>query len=137
MGRNPKPTAELQANGTMKKHPGRYAERTKNEPTEIAPLGDPPAHLTAPVKAAFREIVATIPPGVAWKSDRLTIELAAMLLTEVRASPTTVPAARLTRLQSLLASLGLSPVDRTRVSIKPPPGAPAPEGRDPARFFKH
>lgn len=89
-------------------------------------LGDPPDGLKDTKHTKFRscwyEIVRAIPPGVALDSDRFTVEIAARLLARLRSTDPLVglSAAELGSLQRALASLGMTPADRSKVGAAPP-----------------
>lgn len=113
--RNPLPTNIKALRGTLRK------DRTNpHEPKPRGEIGDPPDHLSEAARACWSELVEHMPPGVAFDSDRLSLELAACLLAEFRADPAGFMAAKLTRLHSLLASFGMTPSDRSRVAVADP-----------------
>jgi phage terminase small subunit len=111
MGKMPTPTAILDAKGTFIKHP---EYKRPNEPIVTAPLGSPPAHLTAEQKKAWKEIAKQIPPGVAKQADRLSLEMMSVLLCKFRTG--NAKAAETAQLINLLARFGMTPADRTKVS---------------------
>jgi hypothetical protein len=76
--------------------------------------------LAPTVAACWREIVELTCEGVLARSDRLIVEHAAYQLAELRARQWRAPPAVLLRYECTLARLGLSPVDRARVSAAPP-----------------
>ena len=93
---------------------------------DLPPLGDPPRHLSREERAAWRSIVDASPDGVLSGPDRIIMEVAARLLALLRAGE--LPAAKMPVLTRVLASLGMTPVDRSRIA---PPAPPKPEGDDP------
>jgi hypothetical protein len=98
------------------------------EPRDLRPLGEPPACLRGVALAAWRDIAATLAPGVLTSGDRFAVEIVARLLAKMRA-PGGLTAAEIARLQRGLGSLGMSPVDRSRVSgggLAKPEYAPSP-----------
>jgi hypothetical protein len=125
-GRPRKPTKLHVLQGTR---PGATTRDRAAEP-ECAPLGEPPAHWTAAVEAGseseekaarikvaiWHEIVAALPPGVITEADRFTVEIAVELLVRLRLGLTS--AAEIGNLQRALASLGMTPADRSKVGVK-------------------
>jgi len=115
MPRPRKPTNLLMLSGALDHDRKRYADRA-GEPADDRTLGPPPETLEAPIRAAWLEIERLAPWLVF--ADRLAVEIAARLLVFVRiagaggASP-----AHLSRLQAALGALGLTPVDRSKVSM--------------------
>jgi phage terminase small subunit len=97
------------------------------EPRDLRPLGEPPATLRGAALAAWREIAASLAPGVLSAGDRFALEIVARLLAKMR-TPAGLTAAEIARLQRGLASLGMTPADRSRVApvlAKPEPaGSP-------------
>ena len=111
---NRKPTKILELKGAYKRNPSR---RRGAEPTPSAPLGPPPPHLDDDTKAVWQELVEILPPGVLWSSDRVMLEIASCLLVEYRRDPAGFQTSRLSQLRGCLGSLGLSPADRSKVSV--------------------
>lgn len=118
MGRPRKPTTLLAINGGLDKNPGRYADRA-HEPVEQRALGPAPGHLEPKAQLAWSEIERIAPEGVLTHADRLAVEMAAVLLAQFRRAGELMPIPALTRLQSLLGDLGLSPAARSKVSVFP------------------
>ena len=123
-----KPTALLAINGGLAKNPGRYTDRV-NEPQSNGPIGDAPAGFNKARKAIWNEVVSTVPDGVLQKSDRLIVELISGWLFDLRAGEATV--ADKAQLRMALASLGMTPADRSRVSATKEDTA----ADDPLRFL--
>jgi hypothetical protein len=97
------------------------------EPRDLAPLAEPPASLRGPALAAWREIVASVAPGVLTAGDRFALEIVARLLAKMR-SRAGLTAAETSALQRGFASLGMTPADRSRVApaLAKPESAPSP-----------
>ena len=112
MARPRTPTAELEARGGFLKHPERKSARA-GEPKPTGELGDPPEELNRDEKKVWREVAALIPPGVAKNSDRIAMELIACLLGKFRRNRASV--GEINQLLSLLAKMGMTPADRSRV----------------------
>ena len=139
MGRPRKPVQLLELNGSLKKHPDRRRNPGPNDPR---PFGDPPDRLPAEIRPYWLELTSMTAPGVLAISDRWAVELAARLyfkavnepdipaILELAATAGLSPAEtkrlirsqmitgnELSNLRSLLASLGLTPADREKLSI--------------------
>jgi hypothetical protein len=115
-GRPRKPTELHALEGTR---PGATTRDRGAEPA-CNPLGPPPASLKNKRGEAclncWHEIVGALPPGVITESDRFTVEIAARLLARFR-GPAGLKASELSSLQRALSSLGMTPVDRSRVGV--------------------
>lgn len=109
----------LRLRGSHKNHPARLKKR-ENEPENVKPLRDPPAHISKHDKAAYREIVELSIPGVLGEADSLAVEQAANLLVKCRGfgEPPTATERRL--LFSYLGQMGMLPADRAKISIPKP-----------------
>jgi phage terminase small subunit len=112
MGRIPVPTEILDARGSFLKHPER---RRPNEPQEARPLGNAPMCLTPEQKKLWREIARNLPPGVGKISDRYAFEILVRLLAKERAD--SINNNERGQLIKLLGSFGMTPADRSKVSI--------------------
>lgn len=113
-----KPTNVLELSGALDKNPQR---RRPNEPKPNAVLGEPPAHLSDAEAGCWREIEHHAPPGVFGDSDRFSVEMAAVLLNNFRTDGTSMKAAMLTRLATLLQQFGMTPASRSTVMVEKPP----------------
>lgn len=138
-GRPRKPTALLELNGAFKHNPDRARP---NEPKELRPLGDPPARLPIEVLPFWREIVDMVIGGVLTYRDRWCVELAARLMWKsTHAIPAeailelaragelgtdvikamvareTISSSEQATLNRLLASMGMTPADRSKLSV--------------------
>jgi hypothetical protein len=83
------------------------------------PLGSAPAHLNDSQKGIWDELVKAIVPGVLAQSDRMILEIASVLLAEFRENGT-LSVGNMSHLISVLARLGMSPADRSKVSLPDP-----------------
>ncbi len=122
MARPRKPTALHVLNGTLAHDPARFADRA-HEPRCTDPLGEPLDTMQLDQRAAWIEIERLAP----WlrAADRLAVELAAALLAQFRLTGVAAfPPPLLTRLETMLGRLGLTPSDRSKVTM---PQAPRPE----------
>ena len=111
-----KPTQLLSISGALATNPGRYADRM-NEPRSSEPAGDPPPVFNKAMKGIWIEIVSLIPSGVLQRSDRILLEVICHLINDLRTGQSTV--ASIAQLRMALASLGMTPADRSRVSAAP------------------
>lgn len=138
-GRPRKPTAILELNGAFKHDPRRARP---NEPKDDRPFGDPPERMPLEIRPFWYELVGYCAPGVLKVSDRWAIELAARLMHKAVSTPNMAVAlelvntleltkadaramlqreditgAELSTLRTLLSSLGMTPADRTKLSV--------------------
>lgn len=114
MGRPRTPTNVLDARGAFARHPERKRARAA-EPEPASELGEPPEHFTAEQSACWREFARLAHRDVMADADRIAVEMAAVLLADFRADPSGFSSAKYQRLQSLLATFGMTPADRSRV----------------------
>ena len=119
MGRHRLPTDILEQRGAFK-HDPRRAEDRAGEPKPEAGIGDPPAYFDATKKAAWKEIVTKCHDGVLSDADAIAVEVASILLAEMRADPGSFAISKIARLNSLLSQFGMTPADRSRVKVRSP-----------------
>jgi hypothetical protein len=137
---NRKPTALHELTGYYKKNPGRRPKGV--EPRNTSPLGDPPERLPVEARPFWHELADIAPLGVLTASDRWAVELAARFMAKAIHGPDipailelakelelgkreiknlinsqTISSTELSTLKSLLSSMGLTPVDRAKLSI--------------------
>lgn len=110
-----KALAELEASGATKVNPGRYADR-KNTPKPTAPIGTAPKHLSPEQKAAWKEVIKFAPNGVLSGADRALLEITVHQLVEFRAGRL-IRASEIGTLITCLSKLGMTPSDRSRLSV--------------------
>jgi hypothetical protein len=121
------PTIVLESRGALAHDAKRYAHRA-SEPKPTDPLGTPPPHLTKEQKKVWKELASTAPPDVLTVCDRWVVEAAVLLMTRVRTG--IFNTADIAQLRSCLASLGMTPADRSRVSVSRPEINPNDEWSD-------
>jgi phage terminase small subunit len=113
MARPRKPTAILEANGAFDKNP----QRRRQDLASNEPIGAPPHWLTDAEATIWRETVLIAPVGLFTAPDRYMLaqfcELQAKL--EKRVINTT----ERNILTRLIAAMGMTPADRSRVSASP------------------
>lgn len=119
MGRPRTPSNVLALRGAHKKHPERARERA-NEPEASGDIGPAPESLSPEAKACWDEIVRVAHAGTLSSGDRLVVEYGAQLLATLRAAKWDVPSALLARWEGFLSKLGMTPADRSRVSVGKP-----------------
>lgn len=121
MPRHRKPTNLLLLNGAIDHDPKRYANRTQ-EPKPTGDLGAPPAHFEEQLTQIWNELVEQVPPGVLTSADRFILEITCSLTLKMR--NLTISTGETTQLISCLGRLGLTPADRSRVTVDPSVSTP-------------
>ena len=120
MARPRKPTKILELKGSFRGRPGREKQR-EGEPKPAADVGRPPRHLTTEQKKVWREITSKTPEGVITAMDRCSLEIVCVLLDRFRQANAGIAerlqAAELSALMRGLSSLGMTPADRSKVSV--------------------
>ena len=120
MPRPTKPTAVLEQTGAFRHDPQRARVR-KHEPQPKGPLGPAPKHLNKGQQACWRELSRIAPPRVLTVSDRWLVEITARLMAKLRnPRARNLTASEMTQLTNCLARMGLTPTDRTKVSVPEP-----------------
>jgi len=118
MARPRKPTSILELNGAFRHDPNRARP---NEPRDVRALGNVPSRLPADVVPFWLELAAMVIGGVLTFRDRWAVELAARLMEKaVRETPDPeekITSSELSTLRSLLAALGMTPADRSKLSV--------------------
>ena len=109
-----KPSAIKRLAGAYKKDPGR---ENKNEPKPRYGIGEAPDFFTDEKQKIWDEIVSQMAPGVLTNMDRIWLEQAVELLYKARTGD--IPAAERTILMNSLNKLGMNPVERQKISVKP------------------
>lgn len=129
-----KTSASHRLSGAFASHPKRELERAQ-ELMDPRVLGDPPRALSAAQKACWREIAGTCLPGVLSRSDRIALHLASCLFASFKADSADFSAAKLGRLESLLASFAMTPTARTRIQSRDVLAGTFGDGNDPSNPF--
>ena len=109
---NPRKSTDHLSKSTLKQNPGRYAGRSQ-EPVLTSPLGASPAHLSAEQKKIWADLVKRVAKGVLFSCDINIVELTTRLTEKMRSGEMT--ATEISQYRGCLASLGVTPADRTRV----------------------
>lgn len=114
MARHKVPTAIKEVRGSYKKHPER---RTDGEPTPTRGIGPPPEHFDEAHQALWNEVVSVMYAGVLGEADRLALETMVRLVYLMRTDFENMTAAQITRLTGLFGQFGMTPADRTKITI--------------------
>lgn len=139
MARPRKPTALLELSGAFREHPNR---KRPNEPVDSRNLGDPPGRLASDAVPFWAEIADMVTGGILTYRDRWAVELAARLMEKAVRVPSaeamlevirtselspaearalvireSISSSELSVLRSLLAALGMTPADRSKLSV--------------------
>jgi hypothetical protein len=109
-GRKPTPTHLKVIMGNPGKRP--FAS---GEPVVVEPLGNPPADWKPIAKALWHEIANQIPPDVATKADRISVEMLVRLVAKVREKPVELTPALAAQIRASCAEFGMTPSARTRL----------------------
>lgn len=105
---------------------GSFAHNPQRDRSDVVPQCSdpfpekPPMLLSDAEEKAFLEIKALIPPGVAFSSDVILVELCSVLLVEFRRKRGKSSPAILTRLNACLNALGLTPSGREGLKVAKP-----------------
>ena len=113
---NRKSTAVLEAKGSFKKNP----QLKRIDPPVSDEIGGPPSYFDENECNVWHELLETSPKGVLKSSDRTALEIASTLLSDYRKDRKSFNNARINSLQKALASLGRTPVDRSRLAAPEP-----------------
>ena len=111
-----KTTAVLEAKGSFKKNP----QLKRVDPKTSDEIGPPPAYFDDVERRVWQEFIETSPEGVLTQSDRIILEIASTLLSDYRKNRASFNTSRVNILQRALASLGMTPLDRSRI-VAPQP----------------
>lgn len=120
MARPRTPTKVLDARGAFKKDPQRKRE---GEPEVKEPVGSVPKYFDDMQKAAWKQITTQAPMGVLTEADTMAVEMASILLAEMRTDWDSFTVGKIGRLQALLGQFGMTPADRARLNIGKPKDA--------------
>ena len=105
------PTKIKQLRGTIRK-----SRINTNEPIPKKEIGLPPACLNESQQAVWNEILSISCHGVLTIADRILLEIPARLLAEYRVSGK-LSAGERGQLISCLSKMGLTPADRSKISV--------------------
>lgn len=109
------PSAVLEARGAFAQNPDR--KREDFESGEFDTVA--PEYFTAAQTVVWAELVRLLPPSVLQATDRMAVELVARLVARFRSiNDADVTMAQVAQIRTALATLGMTPADRSRVSAK-------------------
>ena len=111
-----KPTAQLEAAGAFKANPARAR---LNEPDTGRGVGPAPDWCSAEVRAAWDDIVRDTAPGVWQSSDRVFLEVLSGQVARYREEQEGFAVQRMVVFLGMLKLAGMTPADRSRVSVPP------------------
>ena len=110
----------LELNGAFKKNPDRREARAR-EPRPNSPLGDPPAEFNDREKAMWFELADIAPAKVLTGADRWVVEVTCKVMAKVREDGIGgrhgVTVGELSQLMVGLRTMGLTPADRSKISV--------------------
>ncbi len=110
-------TKILELKGAFKRNP----QRKRSEPTCANQLKKTaPRYLNSDQKAAWRKIIKIAPPGVLQESDEMIVASVACLWAEFLQGPALMHPQKLLRLEIQLGRLGMTPSDRSKVTVEKP-----------------
>lgn len=116
-----KPMALRELHGTANRNKQR---NNTNAPKPKRGIGPPPEHLSAAQARAWDYLVSVMFEGVLGESDRPTMEILACLFARFRAvnyddlEAKTLSGTELAMLQKIMASYGMSPADREKITVE-------------------
>ena len=111
------PTKVLELKGAFEKNPQRKRE---GEPVPVGEVAPPPTHLNAREQRVYIELVEAAPPGVLTSADTQVVSIAARLEAEWRRDGSKFPAGKIGQLVKALAQMGMTPADRSKISLGKP-----------------
>jgi len=101
--------------GAWDKNPNR---RRTGTPKSENPFGNPPKYFAADEKKCWKEILENALPGVLTGADRWVAETACIIMAKMRRREN-MHGNEMSLLVTCLSKLGMTPVDRTRLSATP------------------
>ena len=111
-----KPTVQLEASGAFKANPARARH---SEPNTGRGIGPAPDFLPEEQRKVWDEIVSDCAPGVFQSSDRTMMRVFTRLVAEFDADPAGFGGRKYQTMLALFARCGMTPSDRSRVSVPP------------------
>lgn len=91
--------------------------KNKDEPEPARGIGPAGDVLTDYEKQIWDEVVGHMYAGVLGEADRIALEMMCRLIAEMRLNFEEMTAAKLTQLSALLGRFGMTPSDRTKITI--------------------
>lgn len=117
MGRNPTPTAVLDARGSFIAHPENKRD-AEPKPRHLLSR-TPPKDLKEGEKVIWKELMKILPPGVAYNSDLWAIRHLVIIETKSR-GPDGITDSEHTKLLAYLDRFGLNAAARTKIQVEAP-----------------
>ena len=116
----PKPRKHVSQLGEVnrKRNSGRYKSRA-DEPKPASFNEKAPDYFTEDQQTIWADLVARVPTGVLKRCDVFILELTVILTEKMRAGG--LKASEVGQYRGCLASLGITPADRSRVQVPPAP----------------
>lgn len=114
MGAPRKPTALKEVQGTAHRNKQR---QNPDEPKPSRGIGPAPDHLGENISEIWDEVVSNMYAGVLGEADRIGLETMARLIHLMRTDFDSMSGAQLSRLNGLLSQFGMTPADRTKISV--------------------
>ena len=112
------PSNVLEARGAFAHNPDRTREDFESGVFDKSA----PAYFSEEQVAVWNEMVGLLPESVLQATDRMAVELTSRLVARFRAlDDCDVSMAQVAQIRTALASLGMTPADRSRVSSKKAP----------------
>ncbi len=112
------PSNVLEARGAFAHNPDRAREDFESGAFDKVA----PAYFNACQVLVWNEMVGLLPESVLQATDRMAVELTARLVARFRSqNDDDVTSAQVAQIRTALASLGMTPADRSRVSSKKAP----------------
>ena len=109
------PSAVLAARGAFDKNPSRARQDFDSGVFDKTA----PEYFNGDQVAVWNELIGLLPDGVLQATDRMAVELTARLIARFRAlDDDKVNMAQVAQIRTALASLGMTPADRSKVSGK-------------------
>ena len=116
MGRAFQPAAISEARGSYLTHKNR---RRTAEPNPTNPIGAPPKELNVEERKQWKKLVAQIPPGVLFESDRLAFSILVRLSTKFWAREA-MTGVETQQMITLMSKFAMTPADRAKVQVEKP-----------------
>ena len=120
MGRNRKPKALAELDGTFEKHPERRAAY-EQEPKPAGPLGEPPrgfdpeSYTGSRLLEIWNEIVAGAPAGILSNADRMHVEMTCRAIFRIRYREP--KASDFNTVREFLGKMAMNPADRPKIQV--------------------
>ena len=110
----------MELNGAFKKDPQRRVAR-EHEPRPTSPLGEPPEALEPGERAMWTELSQIAPDKVLTGADRWLVEICCRIMAKLREDGMGgrhgVSVGELSQLMAGLRTMGLTPADRSKISV--------------------